>query len=74
MMNILTGTYTDLAKNRLTILSVDYNFKEGMVSESAVLCMSVCTCIVLVVVFISYLSGCPTIRFVLCLYLIADLF
>ena len=60
-MNVLTGTYRDLAKNRLTILSVDYNFKEGMVSESVVLCMSVC--IVLIVVFIAYLSGCPKICF-----------
>ena len=58
MMNILTGTYTDLAKNRLTILSVDYNFKEGMVSASRFVyvilyCISCC--------FNSYLSGCPPI-------------
>ena len=71
MMSVLTGRYRDLAKNRPTIVSVDYNFKKGMVSESFCVCQSVLYCL-LSLAFI-YLAVPPSV-FVLCLYLIADLF
>ena len=64
MMNVLTGTYRDLAKNRLTILSVDYNLKEGMVSESFCVCQSVLYCL-LSLAFI-YLAVLPSVLYCVC--------
>ena len=66
MMNILTGTYTDLAKNRLTILSVDYNFKEGMVSESFGVCQSVHVLYWLLSLFLIYLAVPPSVLYCVC--------